>query len=115
MTTKEVTSKNRNHLRRTVVELDNGERYVVSTVVLDSLIKQMDGALIAFGDMFGISNEDIERFDPSTPGDYETMVFPSDEDGNALDYTELDFARYDSEDLAIEGHNVMVNRWKEKN
>ena len=69
-------------IARTVV---NG--YVVSTVKLT--------------DLFGIH----------VGGEYETMVFPADANGEVADWLERDCQRYGNMEAALEGHEVMVAAW----
>jgi hypothetical protein len=71
-----------NQIARTVV---NG--YVVSTVKLT--------------DPFGVY----------VGGEYETMVFPADANGEVADWTERDCQRYGNMSAALEGHEVMVAAW----
>lgn len=45
---------------------------------------------------------------------YETMVFPADEDGEVLDWGELDVDTYRDWQEMKEGHDEMCKKWKEK-
>jgi hypothetical protein len=76
-----------NQIARTVV---NG--YVVSTVKLT--------------DPFGFT-ANIHY----VGGEYETMVFPADANGEVADWTERDCQRYGNMEAALEGHEVMVAAW----
>ena len=42
---------------------------------------------------------------------WETLVFPSDANGNIEDLLDLDCEEYASEEAAKIGHNAMVERW----
>lgn len=83
--------------------LSNG--YQVSTVILSEEVLAMDNFLSI------LPLED--RADLSTLGDYETMVFPANEDG-VTDWVEVDFRRYSSEEEAKIGHEEIVNKWLSK-
>lgn len=80
--------------------LSNG--YCVSTVSLGSPISTIFDPMLSLVD---------RKF--ASPGGYETMVFPQ-EDNNIIDWGELDFARYSTEEEAITGHHNMVEKWKAK-
>lgn len=83
--------------------------YIVSTIEIST--HELDELITTFRNLL-FENGDDGRSDLSTPGDFETMVFPGT--GNDItDYGELDFARYATRDEALEGHAVMVARWKE--
>lgn len=86
--------------------LSNG--YWVSTVRLD------DPFVGAIDRLIGGALVDDGRADLSTPGNYETMVFACDEDGEVTSWTELDFARYSSREDAARGHEEIVQKWMEK-
>lgn len=45
---------------------------------------------------------------------YETMVFPSDKDGEVLDWGELDVDIYEDWQTMKEGHDEMCEKWKAK-
>ena len=45
---------------------------------------------------------------------YETMVFKCDENGNVENWKDLDCDRYSSQQAAIEGHDNMVEKWKNR-
>ncbi len=79
--------------------LDNG--YLVSTIERDDLTKAFDGMISTMIAFVG----DVGRSDFSTPGKYETMVFPDGE------WHELDFKRYDTVAEAESGHAEMVAKW----
>lgn len=44
---------------------------------------------------------------------WETMVFASDRSGNVLDWMDLDCDIYATELQASEGHDEMVEKWKD--
>lgn len=46
---------------------------------------------------------------------FETMVFPSDAEGDVTNWLELDSQRYRTIDEARIGHNDMVQSWTDKN
>lgn len=102
----ELPSENPNQIARTLAG-----NYVVSTIYRDEFNKEVDATLSGIGNLLGLTAEVLDRADLETPGDYETMVFSCDTSGEVTDWTEVDFARYDSEDLAREGHHLMVGRW----
>lgn len=87
-------------LERTVI----GHK-VVSTIKRDEELKAMDEVLGFFDELLP------ERANLSEDGDYETMVFHCDSDGEVTYWTELDFARYNSEEEAKEGHRLLVEKW----
>lgn len=103
MEVKELEATNPNVLHRTKV----GE-VVVSTIRLSSTVKGIDSFL-------GIYDDELDRpAKLSAPGDYETMVFHCDEDGEVKDWTEVDFARYSSDTDAFAGHYELVEKWSKK-
>lgn len=87
--------------------LSNG--YTVSTVILLQEHAVIDGFISLMASVVG----DTERADLSTPGNYETMVFAS-ENGEITNWTELDFRRYDTEEEARAGHEEVVEIWLNK-
>jgi len=91
--------------------LSNG--YLVSTILRSPEMRDVDGlvgALVgAFSSLLG--EEDEERADLLTPGDYETMVFRCSEEGEVESWTELDFRRYVTKDEALAGHEEIVGKW----
>lgn len=112
----DVVSENPNQIART-----KAGNYLVSTIFLSSANLALDDSLTRLGELV-FSNERVkdhpeaeelkERFDfLKTNGDYETMVFHCDEEGEPTDWTEVDAARYDSEEEALDGHRQMVERW----
>lgn len=44
---------------------------------------------------------------------WETMVFASDKNGKVLDWMDLDYDIYATESQASEGHDEMVEKWKD--
>ena len=100
MIVKELESLNPRTIKATQV----GEN-VVSTVLLDSLMRPLDDLL----GMFPIKG----RADLHAPGDYETMVFSCDSEGEITDFTEKDFARYSTAEEAVKGHDLMVENWSQ--
>lgn len=44
---------------------------------------------------------------------WETMVFRCDENGNVLDWMDLDSELYINENNAAKGHDEMVEKWKD--
>ena len=44
---------------------------------------------------------------------WETMVFASDKNGKVLDWMDLDCDIYATESQASEGHDEMVEKWKD--
>ena len=45
---------------------------------------------------------------------WETMVFSRNPQTGDVDYTELDFDRYNDENEAYAGHTIMVDKWENK-
>lgn len=84
--------------------LPNG--YIVSTIKRDEKMKAVDNMIALISSLLVA---DSGRADLSEEGDYETMVFPEDNE----ELAEIDFARYASEEEAISGHKAMVRRWLE--
>ena len=74
---------------RTIIKLDTGKHYVVSTVRL------------SFDHSFG----------HGTPRLFETMVFESDGE-DVSDWVDLHCERYATEDEAREGHEKVVEKWR---
>ena len=87
-----------------------GSRFLVSTVRRSPASQELDAAFALLGRMVG-DEQTADMLD--TKGEFETMVFGCNEDGDVLDWGELDFARYDSEDAALAGHAAMVKKWNE--
>ena len=97
-------------MRKNLVDwttLPNG--YVVSTIERSEIGQTFDSLLQTFIEAIV---GDTGRADLAQEGDYETMVFPF-ADGEISDWCELDFARYENHEEALEGHARMVTRWKE--
>lgn len=90
-----------------MTQLPNG--YIVSTIHRDEKMLAMDQMISLVTNLL---TGDMGRADLATPGDYETMVFPG-ENEEPSDFGELDFARYDTPEEALEGHEWMVKRWRE--
>ena len=59
-------------------------------------------------DRIGLGNDD------AVAGGYETMVFECDENGKVTNWEDLDKANYLTEEEAMEGHEIMVDKWKKK-
>ena len=59
-------------------------------------------------DMMGMGNED------AVAGEYETMVFKCDKNGDVESWSELDKNNYPTEAEAKKGHKEMVSRWLHK-
>ena len=107
MVVRELESMN----ERTVALTQVGD-VVVSTVSLSlPMVRSMDSLITTLGAIYGGAED---RADLSTPGDYETMVFDCDDNGEVTNYTEKDFARYATKEEAEEGHKQIVEKWKEK-
>jgi len=87
--------------------LSNG--YIVSTVRLLPEVQSLDSMIGFLQNM----NGDDTRADLLTPGEYETMVFLG-EDSKVIDWLELDFRRYFTEDDAKIGHEEVVTEWLSK-
>lgn len=92
-------------LRQTCVN----DSYIVSTIRLNEDMARLDALVQTLAELL----DDHSRADLSTPGAYETMVFPGNNEDGVTDWTELDFRRYDSEDDAYDGHDEMVAKWLE--
>ncbi len=82
--------------------------WLVSTINLADA-KPIDAALSM---LQAFVVDDDGRADLSTPGEYETMVFPCDADGEVQDWGEQDFARYFTKDEALAGHTTMCEKWE---
>ncbi len=102
---KELKSENPNQIKRTLVD-----GYVISTIYLSSEIAMIDSALSSMVDLLG-GPEELGVTDLRKPGFYETMVFKCDAEGKVTNWSESDFERYEDEDSAIEGHNLLVKKW----
>lgn len=45
---------------------------------------------------------------------WETMVFSRNPDNGDIDYCELDVDRYNDENEAYQGHDIMIQKWEAK-
>ena len=57
---------------------------------------------------------DSLNFNAKRMNEYETMVFPCDENGKVKDWEDLDKANYETEEKAKKGHQKMVMKWKKQ-
>lgn len=91
--------------------------YFVSTIWRSSVGLMIDRAISDMMALFNVTPEEIGRkADLATPGDYETMVFRAEDwDSSGPRYLpECDFARYETEEDALVGHQKMVEKWSVK-
>jgi len=87
--------------------LSNG--YYVSTIRRMPELRDLDGMIGLLGSLV---DPDGERSDLTAPGDFETMVFPADaEEPTVVDWGELDFRRYTTEEEARRGHEMVIEEW----
>lgn len=106
---KELPSENPTQIKRTLVEKD-GKYLVVSTIERPYELKMLDEVMGAVGEIYG----DERASKLSKDGDYETMVFNCDVEGEVFDWEEVDFARYSSREYALKGHDLLVKAWEGK-
>ena len=67
---------------------------------------QLNDPLVNMMDIMGLGNPD------AVAGEYETMVFKSDEEGNVKAWGNLDKNNYSTEKEARKGHKQMIKKWK---
>jgi hypothetical protein len=103
MEVKELEVENPNVLHRTKVG-----GVVISTISLNSEIRGIDLIL-------GIFDDVLDRpAKLSEPGNYESMVFECDPEGEVTDWTEKDFRRYSTDLEAFLGHYELVEKWSKE-
>ena len=107
----ELESLSERYIQRTLVQKD-GDYYVISTITLDDDVsRSLDSMLTTLGGTVGGEvGERAKALDHSN-GEYETMVFECDEEGEVTNWAEVDISRYHTEEEAREGHATMVDKW----